>query len=236
MKKILTRILCLCMIFALAGCSSSKNKDDIITVFDALDTTLNAKSGKITGSIDYTTTTSQKINYALEIIQDGNLQVKADLGLEAGGNTLDDYMHFYIKDGKTYLNYMGTKSQSIASNIGIDVTSNLSVYNPFLDLTDTELNSLFESSSKDGNTYTLVLDGEQLTTLLDSMGTLSISTAKVIATLKKDYISDLEIVIKGYQAYDETSYDVDIDITCTLEDYNSLSSIEFPSDLESYQS
>ena len=235
MRKILTRILSVCLLFTLFGCSSSTvDTDDVNVVFDALDTTLNAKSGILTGTFEYDTKTDQKINFTIQLIQNGNMQIAATMGLESQGNKIDDYLDFYIKDGKTYLNNMGTTSQSLASNIGIDTSKTLSVYNPFLDLTDSEIKALFTSSSKKDNTYTLVIDSEQLTTLLDGMGTLSISKAKVIATVEKDHLSNLQITIDGYQAYEETSYDVSIQIDCTLTDYNALNKITFPEDLENY--
>ena len=44
MKKFLTLIITCFLSLSLAGCSNSKNNDDILTFFDALGNTLNLKS------------------------------------------------------------------------------------------------------------------------------------------------------------------------------------------------
>lgn len=234
MKKILTRIMALCLAFSLIGCSTHTNKDDIQTVFDAFDQTLNAESGKLSGDVKYSTGEEQTIHYTIEFIQKGNLQIKANLGLEANGNKIDDYLSFYIKDGKTYLKNMDTTSQSVATNIGIDVKKPLSIYNPFLDLTTDQLSALFKSTEKKDNTYTFTIDSSQLATLLDGMGALNISKATIQATVEKDHLSNLEMKINGQQTFDDKTTPIDIDLTCQLDQYNELDALEFPSDLETY--
>lgn len=234
MKKILMRLLVLCLAFSLCGCSSSKNKEDIQVVFDALNTTLKAKSGSIVGEIEYNTKTEQKISLKLDLIQNGDMQLKAIMGLESQGNKIDDYLDFYIKDGKTYLNNMGTKSQSVASNIGIDTTKTLAVYNPFLDFSTNELSALFDSTSKKDNTYTLKLDPQKLATLLDGMGTLKVNKATIVATVEENHLSYLDVLITGNQTFNSSSYDVEIHFVGTVENFNSLDNIDFPDDLNEY--
>ena len=51
MKKILTIILTCFLSLNLAGCSASKNNDDILAFFNALDNTLNLKSAQINGTL-----------------------------------------------------------------------------------------------------------------------------------------------------------------------------------------
>mgnify|MGYP000674131148 CR=1 FL=1 len=46
MKKFLTLIITCFLSLSLAGCSNSKNNDDILTFFDALGNTLNLKAPK----------------------------------------------------------------------------------------------------------------------------------------------------------------------------------------------
>lgn len=234
MKRFFSKLLALCIMFSLCACSSSKNKEEIVTVFDALNMTLKAKSGSFTGQIEYNTKTKQKINYSIDIIQDGDMKLKANMGLEAEGNKMDDYLNFYIKDGKTYLNNLGTTSQSVASNIGIDTSKTIAIFNPFLDLNADELSALFKSSSKNGNTYTLVINPEKLATLLDGMGTLNISKATVNAVIDNDRLSNLDVNITGNQAFNDISYDVEIHFVCEIKNFNSLSQIDFPKDLDSY--
>ena len=83
------------------------------------------------------------MNVKGEFNQENQLQCAIHLGLEANKNVIDDYLDFYIKDGKTYLKNMSTKSQSLASKIGIKENTKISAYNPFLDLTDKELCEMF---------------------------------------------------------------------------------------------
>ena len=52
MKKFLTLIITCFLSLSLAGCSSSKNNDDILTFFDALGNTLDLKSAQISGTLD----------------------------------------------------------------------------------------------------------------------------------------------------------------------------------------
>lgn len=231
MKRILSYFLVLCTSFALCACSNSTNKDDVISVFTAFNNTLKADSANISGTFD---TSGQKMIMTLDIIQKGNLQVAFDLDLEAGGNTANEFLSFYIKDKKTYLNSQGTTSQSVVENIGIDPTKKLSSYNPFLDFSDDELTSFFTSSKKEGNTITLNMDEKSLATLLDAYGTVSISKGSIEATLDGDYISHLKVIIKGYQAMEDSSSNVDITIDVDITNINSLEKIDFPENLENY--
>ena len=70
------------------------------------------------------------------------------VSLSADGNSQPNFLCFYINDNKTYLNSMGTTSQSILSNLGIDGNQKISVYDPFMNFTDDELTSFMQSSSK----------------------------------------------------------------------------------------
>ena len=155
MKKILTLIITCFLSLSLAGCSNSKNNDDILTFFDALDNTLNLKSAQINGTLDLK---DSKMNVDAQILQKEDLQVATSIGLVAGKNVQTNFLNFYIKDGKTYLNSMGTKTQSTVDKIGLKKNSKLNTYNPFLDLTDDQLCELFDSSKKENDTYIEIYD------------------------------------------------------------------------------
>ena len=150
MKKILTIILTCFLSLSLAGCSASKNNDDILAFFNALDNTLNLKSAQINGTLAMK---DSKLNIDAQILQKDELQVSSSIGLVAGKNVQNNFLNFYIKDGKTYLNSMGTKTQSTVDKIGLKKNSKLNAYNPFLDLTDDQLCELFDSSKKENDTY-----------------------------------------------------------------------------------
>ena len=83
MKKILTLIITCFLSLSLAGCSNSKNNDDIFTFFDALDNTLNLKSAQISGTLDLK---DSKMNVDAQILQKEDLQVATSIGLVAGKN------------------------------------------------------------------------------------------------------------------------------------------------------
>ena len=234
MKKILTQIIAFCLLFSLTACSSKANQDDVVTVFNAFNKTLNADSGTLSGTIYYKTENENEIDFNIDFIQTGNLQIKANVDLTSNGNTAKDYLQFYVKDGKTYMNNLGTTSQSLLENIGLNPKNKISIYNPFLDFTDKQLTAFFKSSSKNGNTYTLEMDTKGLATLLDAMGNLSISKGEIQATVENDSITELKLIITAYMAYNDISSDVDIEINCKVENYNSLETIEFPKDLEKY--
>ena len=102
MKKLLTFILTCFLSLSLAGCSHSKNNDDILTFFNALDNTLNLKSAQINGIL---TMKDSKLNINAQILQKDDLQVASSIGLVAGKNVQNNFLNFYIKDGKNLDNY-----------------------------------------------------------------------------------------------------------------------------------
>ncbi len=233
MKKLCSLLIMFAMIFSLSACSS-KNKDDILLFFDALDNTLKTDSGEIIGKIDMKGDSPYTIDFDIQYIQIGDIQLAAIVDLEAGGNIQKDFLDFYIKDGKTYLNSMGTKTQSVVENIGLERNKKIAVYNPFLSFNDNELTSFFKSSSHKGTTYTFDIDAKRLTTLIDAYGTFNASKAQIIADIENDLLNSVSLTIKGEQNINDKKADVDMTIEFTISDLNSLDHIEFPDDLDSY--
>ena len=229
MKKILTIILTCFISLSLAGCSSKKNDDDILAFFNALDNTLNLKSAQINGSL---TMKDSKMNVDAQILQKEDLQVATSIGLVAGKNVQTNFLNFYIKDGKTYLNSMGTKTQSTVDKIGLKQNSKLNTYNPFLDLTDDELCELFDSSKKENDTYTFKVNTSKLAALLDNMGSVKLDNATLEATIKNKKISHLALSFTGTQTVDDASADIDVSIELSIK---KLNKINFPNDLDAYK-
>ena len=85
MKKFLTLIITCFLSLSLAGCSNSKNNDDILTFFDALGNTLNLKSVQINGTLDMK---DSKMNIDAQILQKEDLQVATSIGLVAGDHPI----------------------------------------------------------------------------------------------------------------------------------------------------
>lgn len=221
------------MILNLAACSSN-NDDYALEFFSALDNTLELNSGHIQGTFTSNNEDASKIKFDLQLNQKDNLQLALDLDLEAGDNSEDNFLNFYIKDNKTYLNSYGTTSQSLLENLGINGSEKLSVYNPFLNYTDDELKALFTRSSKDGNNYSFTIDGSLISSYLDSMGSVTIEDATLDATIEDNYITSLTLGISGLQDVETQQVIIDVTIECTLDQINSLDTVTYPADLENY--
>ena len=233
MKKIFTFFISTFMILNLAACSSN-NDDYALEFFSALDNTLELNSGHIQGTFTSNNEDASKIKFDLQLNQKDNLQLALDLDLEAGDNSEDNFLNFYIKDNKTYLNSYGTTSQSLLENLGINGSEKLSVYNPFLNYTDDELKALFTRSSKDGNNYSFTIDGSLISSYLDSMGSVTIEDATLDATIEDNYITSLTLGISGLQDVETQQVVIDVTIECTLDQINFLDTVTYPADLENY--
>lgn len=233
MKKIFTFFISTFMILNLAACSSN-NDDYALEFFSALDNTLELNSGHIQGTFTSNNEDASKIMFDLQLNQKDNLQLALDLDLEAGDNAEDNFLNFYIKDNKTYLNSYGTTSQSLLKNLGINGSEKLSVYNPFLNYTDDELKALFTRSSKNGNNYSFTIDGSLISSYLDSMGSVTIEDATLDATIEDNYITSLTLGISGLQDVETQQVIIDVTIECTLNQINSLDTVTYPADLENY--
>lgn len=233
MKKIFTFFISTFMILNLAACSSN-NDDYALEFFSALDNTLELNSGHIQGTFISNNEDASKIKFDLQLNQKDNLQLALDLDLEAGDNAEDNFLNFYIKDNKTYLNSYGTTSQSLLENLGINGSEKLSVYNPFLNYTDDELKALFTRSSKNGNNYSFTIDGSLISSYLDSMGSVTIEDATLDATIEDNYITSLTLGISGLQDVETQQVIIDVTIECTLNLINSLDTVTYPADLENY--
>ena len=233
MKKIFTFFISTFMILNIAACSSN-NDDYALEFFSALDNTLELNSGHIQGTFTSNNEDASKIKFDLQLNQKDNLQLALDLDLEAGDNSEDNFLNFYIKDNKTYLNSYGTTSQSLLENLGINGSEKLSVYNPFLNYTDDELKALFTRSSKNGNNYSFTIDGSLISSYLDSMGSVTIEDATLDATIEDNYITSLSLGISGLQDVETQQVVIDVTIECTLDQINSLDTVTYPADLENY--
>lgn len=233
MKKIFTFFISSFMILNLAACSSN-NDDYALEFFSALDNTLELNSGHIQGTFTSNNEDASKIKFDLQLNQKDNLQLALDLDLEAGDNAENNFLNFYIKDNKTYLNSYGTTSQSLLENLGINGSEKLSVYNPFLNYTDDELKALFTRSSKNGNNYSFTIDGSLISSYLDSMGSVTIEDATLDATIEDNYITSLTLGISGLQDVETQQVIIDVTIECTLDQINSLDTVTYPADLENY--
>lgn len=234
MKKILKLLLTIPMFLTLVACSNSTNSNDVLDFFNALNNTLNVDSGHFIGTITSNNEIKTAMKFDFEFNQKDKFELAFDLDLEADSNKENQFLSFYIKDRKTYLNSLGTTSQSTADKIGINEDHKLSVSNPFLSYTDDELKSFFTSSKKDENGYTFQIDPRKLELFLDSLATIKIDDAILKAKIEDEYITDLSLKITGVQNIQNQQAIIDIDINITAKDINKLTNINFPKDLEKY--
>lgn len=231
--KIWTLILTILLVFSTTGCSS-KNENSILQFFDAFDHTLKMDSGKIEGNFSTKAKVDSSFHFTIYLDQKNELRFASKIDLMANQNEKKDFLNFYIKDGKTYLNSMGTKSQSLAKNIGIKKGEKINVFNPFLSYTDEELINLFKKAEKKGDTYSFELNRATLSSLLDSYGSIQISKATMDATIHKNVIQSLTLQIRGNQKINNEKVDTEISLDLQVNDYNRKVKIPYPSDLESY--
>lgn len=236
MKKIFTCLIVCVLSLSLVGCSSSKNNDDILRFFDAFHHTLDAKSANVSGSLNMkNNNNTSKIKVNASLIQEDKIQLALQLGLESNENTANDFIDFFIKDGKTYLKNQGTTSQSVASKIGIEDGKRLSSIDPFLSYSDDELESFFTASSRKGNTYSFTIDPNQLSQLFDNLGSANVSEANLEATLSKKHITHLKLYAKGTMSVSSkktNTFAFTLDVQ--IKDFNQVKEVTYPKDLNSY--
>lgn len=226
MKK---RILALAAAFLvfLAGCSSNSQKEQAVSkFFAAVNQIFEAKTLDASGSLEYG---SAVYPYTLQFDQTGE---NIELAFSVNSTSLP--AAFYIKDGKTYLNYFGTKSSSVAENIGLGEGSKLNLYNPFLNLTTDERNEAFDSVTVKGDTYTYTLNTTKLSTLLDSYGSSSVTKAVMDVTYDGSQIKKLVFTFKGSVSFGSEAMELSAVLTMDINALNTDVTIDYPADLDTY--
>lgn len=226
MKKALRLLLVFCTILCFAGCSKDQKTKDTDTFFTALNHLFEAQTLQLDGNVAYNEAAG---TFGFWLNQKGRLSLALEIEPE-GAKTIA----FYIRDGKTYLNYMGTKTQSIVQNIGLKDDSKLSLYNPFLNLNRSERAALFDSISKNGNEYTFVINKTKLQTLLDSYGSLSLDKAEMSAVIEDGELEELTLEITGAINMTGEPTAIALDAQIHTEAMNESITIPYPDDLEQY--
>ena len=228
MKKIFSLILALCLLVPLQGCTK-RSDSDITTVFRALNRTLQADSLELKGNVEVSQPQKMSLDMSVYMNQKSTPEIAVLLNAEG-----TDIIAFYLKDHKTYLNAMGTKSQSSAANIGMDGPKPFDIFNPFLDYSDDELIDFFTASSKKGDTYTLTMDPSKLSTALDRYGGIRISKGTLEATVKDDVITTLVMNLEGENQFTQKGMDTAMTITLHMDKYDENVQVPFPDDLNTY--
>lgn len=219
----------LCL-FLLGGCS--QNGQDLEAAVDKLFSAYNhlceADSLSAKGSID-----AQGIfaTYTAAYTSDPQqLAINATLG-QGDGKPVS----FYIKDGKTYLNYMGTKSSSVAENIGIKPEDGFHLSNPFLELSRKERADLFESVEVKDDTYTFTVKNSTAEEVLDDFGAADVKKCVIKAVIDDDQIKNIYFQLDGALAVGSSATDVSLEATAEILSVDKPVDIEFPADLDTWQ-
>lgn len=225
MKKYRMVFLSIFCCLAFAGCSKSQTLSYSQEFFTAFNHMLEADTLATDGDIEFGMIDTDFVFYLDQSSDD------ISLALETGSEAENNQINFYIKDGKTYLDYLGTKSSSVAENIGLGDGQKISVYNPFLDLSDEERAELFDSITLKDNTYTFQINKTNLAAYLDSYGSVSITKAVMTAKITDDEIKNLSLDITGKITMDAASADLVINLNLNVESMNQKIEIPWPDDL-----
>ncbi|MCF0258408.1 MAG: hypothetical protein HUJ54_00985 [Erysipelotrichaceae bacterium] len=230
MMKKKTGILFLALIMMFCTACSSGQKPDVKQMqafYTAFNQMLEAKTLYAKGKVS---SGNFQTGFTLWIDQDKRpLEIAFATDPVMGKN-----IAFYVKDGKTYLDFMGTKSQSVASNLGIDKNTSLSLYNPLQDLTDAEKEELFASAAIDGDQYSFQFNTSKLASFLDSFGALTLSKANMFATVQNGKIKSIAFSAAGTISMGDSKSVFDGRLELNEIKINESVDVSWPADLDSW--
>lgn len=224
--KLISCTLSLSSLSLLAGCQSGSSKAAAVDAFfTAYNKLCEASSLEAEGTIEFS-----GLEAAYTAAYTSSPQALA-ISATSGGLP---FASFYIRDGKTYLNYLGTKSSSIASNIGITEDQEFHLPNPFLELSKSEREALFDSVSVNGDAYTFTFNPSKLNPLLDSYGALAIERGTLEAEIVESELRSIDLDLHGKYDIQSASADFDLDMVMQILAVDENVTISFPDDLDTW--
>lgn len=143
---------------------------------------------------------------------------------------------FYIRDGRTYLDFMGTKSSSEAENIGIAKDQAFHIPNLFLDLSREDREKLFDQVKVDQDTYTFRFNTGELEKMLDGYGAVKVDRGQLKATLVDGQLEAMTIDVEGQFDVGTAQTDLDLYLEANFSDIDQPITIDYPVDLASWPS
>ncbi len=141
---------------------------------------------------------------------------------------------FYIRDGKTYLDYLGTRSSSVAANLGLTDDNEFHLPNPFLELSRQEREALFDSAKVEGDVYTFTFNPSKINTLLDSYGALSIEQGMLEAEIVDGQMRSVDLDLHGVYDIQSASADFDLEAEIKILAMDENVVVAFPDDLSTW--
>lgn len=217
-------VLPLCLL-TLAGCGQNSSlKQASSTFFRAFNKVSSADSLDLAGDLG-----------ALGIA--GDFQWKSNSDPQQAAlqiDTEEGTYSFYLNEGKTYLDALGTKSSSLAENIGIDADTRLRLPNPFLDMDETERDALFDSVKIEEDTYTFQINPDKLAAFFDSYGAVYVSSASLQCEIVDGEMKTFVFDMQGTYDIDIAQADTPIHIAVDILSADDPVDITFPNDLNTW--
>lgn len=234
MKKLLKLALCVGFAISMVACSGSKVEDEAL---DQLETSI-AKFSEISSFNYKVGITSETDDVNLQVhggfVTEGGLQLSCVIDMEANGNKMDKFMEVYLKDDTSYISMMGIKQKSPAD---LSEMTGFSFDAETFKLPKEEIKKSLSEAKKDGNKLHLVFSEDFIKENMDtsseanSTGISEISALSLDVELENDFISNMTMNVTGKQ----NDKEITVALSITISDVNTVTEIDFPSDLDSYQ-
>lgn len=211
-----------------SGCAKPADKQQAVDLlFGSFQRIAEAKSMKASGTADLA---GISLPYQFEF--DNEPEIGIAIEATAQGQPVD----FYVKDGRTYLNFLGTKSSSELSNLtgGNSNAGSAASLNPFLDLSREERMQLVDTVTVDNDVYTYTLNKSELSKAFDSFGTLTLTKAFLTASFNGEDLKTIDFTAGGTLSMDSESAPFDAHLTMNVDSMNENLTISYPDDLASW--
>lgn len=239
MKKLLTLLCSVGLLFSMSACSGNKVDDKAL---DALETSINKvvemKSATYSLGMDVKNADeTAKITLSGGYLADSaNPSFTAVADMESQGQKMDGFMKIYMKDGNLYYDMMGMKGKDTADGLKKEETK----FEKF-NLKKDEIKPYLKKAELKGDSLVLELDVDKVNEIAKKAESSEIaSTANVqdstiskfnlTATRQDDFITKAVIDFEGTQKDVATEKDVPISGKITLEfnDINKGKALTFP--------
>lgn len=218
-----------CSALLFAGCAGQTDKKAAVDrLFKGIQHLTEAQSMEVQGSV---ATSEWQTPFVL------SYETKPQLSMELTGQLGDAPYSFYIRDEKTYLDFNGTKSQSLLKNLTGEDGDNLDgLINPFLDLNSSQRMDLFESVTLEDDVYTYSFNKKGLSKLIDAYQTFEPSKARLEVEFDQEEIKSFALNIEGHVAMDSLSAEITLKIDADIDSLNQPVDIEYPEGMENWNS
>lgn len=233
MKKLTKLIACFGLLFAVAGCSSSKINDDAL---DKLEDSI--KKFSEVQSFDYAIgmdapAMDMKAEVNGTLLSEGP-QISMNVDLEASGQKMEKFMELYLKDNMMYMSMFGTKQKQEAD---MSPLGSFSFDPETLNFDKEKIKEGLSEASLEGDTIHLVIKDDLVKesmakgeTDLTSLGMKEVTGISIDIKLVDDFMSSATMNIIG------TSDDGEVTVSAyiNLDNINNASKISYPADLEEW--